>query len=175
MAVPSGVSLVTLNITPPDGVSVDGLRVRAVPTWRGLYWTANGQALGTMIDSPRRGTVTLKVPSTDQSGFENSDEQPTQDWSYILTVDGSIAGVPFQSTRIIQPVTSDGTLEFDVVGGEGGSFTLPSRLSQEALDASYVPVPASAGSTGQVLALASDGSTVWATASSGSGYDGGQL
>ncbi|OZE89994.1 hypothetical protein CH298_13510 [Rhodococcoides fascians] len=45
---------------------------------------------------------------------------------------------------------------------------LPDRLRKDSLDGSYVPVPASGGATGQVLAKTADG-TAWIAPPSGGG------
>lgn len=140
MAVPAGVTLVTLNIDPPVGVSPAGLRIRIDPTWPDVSWSANGQALGTMLESPRRGVVSVKVPAVDQNGFVNSDGQVMKGWQYVLTVEGVIAGASIRTVRVISPKAAGGTLTFGVAIGEGGSASLPSYLDKAALDGSYAPV-----------------------------------
>lgn len=168
MVVPAGVTLVTLNIDPPVGVSPAGLRIRVDPTWPDVSWSANGQALGTMLDTPRRGVVSVKVPAVDQNGFVNSDGQPMVGWQYVLTVEGVVAGASIRTVRLISPTVAGGALTFGVAIGEGGSASLPSYLSQGSLDGRYVPVPASVGTTGQVLAKTSTG-TAWVAPPSGGG------
>lgn len=140
MVVPAGVTLVTLNIDPPVGVSPAGLRIRVDPTWPDVSWSANGQALGTMLESPRRGVVSVKVPAVDQNGFVNSDGQVMKGWQYVLTVEGVIAGASIRTVRLVSPKAAGGTLTFGVAIGEGGSASLPSYLDKAALDGSYAPV-----------------------------------
>lgn len=140
MVVPAGVTLVTLNIDPPVGVSPAGLRIRVDPTWPDVSWSANGQALGTMLESPRRGVVSVKVPAVDQNGFVNSDGQVMKGWQYVLTVEGVVAGASIRTVRLVSPTVAGGALTFGVAIGEGGSASLPAYLSQGALDGRYAPL-----------------------------------
>lgn len=163
MVVPAGVTLVTLNIDPPVGVSPAGLRIRVDPTWPDVAWSANGQSLGTMLDAPRRGVVSVKVPAVDQNGFVNSDGQVMKGWQYVLTVEGVVAGASIRTVRLISPTVAGGALTFGVAIGEGGSASLPAYLSQGSLDGRYAPVSPNTGITynpdGSVATVTENGVT----------------
>lgn len=108
MAIPVGITTVTVNIVPPDGVRSGDVKIDVAPTVP-LVWSATGDTLANIIASD--GDLVLELPAVDQAGFATSAGSAFQGWQYLLTFSGKLGGVPFSESRLLKVFSSQTSID----------------------------------------------------------------
>jgi hypothetical protein len=147
MPIPNGVTTVTVNIVPPDGVRAGDVKIDVAPTVP-LVWSATGDTLANIIASD--GDLVLALPAVNQAGFVTSAGSAFQNWQYLLTFSGKLGGVPFSESRLIKVFSSQTSVD----------VTFLDMIDQKAVDTRVASVgttlyaPVSAIKSGVVLTVA---------------------
>lgn len=108
MSIPVGVTTVMVNVVPPDGIPSGRIRVAVAPTIN-LEWSATGETLEEIVSTGN--ALTFELPAVDQAGFVTPTGDPFTGWQYVLTLSGSIGGVPFSETRLLKVLSTQTSVD----------------------------------------------------------------